>query len=427
MVPDHFYAFILSLFPPGITYAFSYGSAVVQQLDDEPSLVSESNGHAKTAINGDCLHSSETICNGNSISHGKLKVRIGKDEPESKMLDMVFVVDDPVEWHRHNLKRNPGHYSILGLLGPEVIVKIQSKLKAGLYFNVVMNINCPESVLNAVGGDVRGYQYPKSMKYGVIQTDDFIDDVTNWSNLYVSGRLHKPTQILIPPKNVESNGHNSNTSLHLNELLVKNYRSALVTSMLLLPSKFTEDELFEKITSLSYLGDFRMIIGEDKNKVSKIVSPSKDLFRQIYYPIIDGLSSKFPNHIKMNVSSGMFNVIYTIPFLVSLIHVLPSTVVSFIQRNPSKSIQTYYKLKQKLEKEMSDVEMFKMIISHHVHEAIMSIVWRSSLSQGIKGFFTTGFLKAIKYCFRKISKMYLSVRSRSSSQASSASPSAHLE
>lgn len=418
MVSDHFYAFILSLFPPGITCAFSYGSAVVEQLDENHHDTSGDNsannlpGHPNSKTGCDYPHSNGMSCNGNTANGLKRK-----DSEEPKMLDLVFVVDDPVEWHRENLIRNPGHYSILGLLGPDMIFTIQSKFKAGIYFNVVMSIDIPESVLRACGDvGVHGSCCPKSMKYGVIQTNDFIDDVTNWTNLYVSGRLHKPIRILIPKvtETESKTGHKSSIRYKtLNELLLKNYQSALVTSILLLPSEFTEDELFEKITSLSYLGDFRMIIGEDKNKVSKIVSPSKELFRQIYYPVLDKLSKKFPNHI--NVSSGMFNITYTIPFLVSLIHVLPSAVSMFIRKNHLKSIQKFKNLSARVSERSIEADIFKMFVTHDVHEAITSIVWKSSLSQGIKGFFTTGFLKAIKYCFRKISKMYHSVRSRSSS------------
>jgi translocator assembly and maintenance protein 41 len=52
-----------------------------------------------------------------------------------QMIDIVFVVDDPVGWHRENLRRNWRHYSILKYFGPKVIAKIQEEFASGVYYN----------------------------------------------------------------------------------------------------------------------------------------------------------------------------------------------------------------------------------------------------------------------------------------------------
>ena len=44
--------------------------------------------------------------------------QVGGDESSSSaMVDFIFAVDDPAEWHRRNLALNRPHYSALGSAG----------------------------------------------------------------------------------------------------------------------------------------------------------------------------------------------------------------------------------------------------------------------------------------------------------------------
>jgi translocator assembly and maintenance protein 41 len=76
-----------------------------------------------------------------------------------------------------------------------------------------------------------------------------------WRYLYAGGRLHKPVVDVLGPT----------PAIKLN--IEENRRSALQVALLQLPESFTLTDLIYQITKISYEGDFRLTIGEDKNKV----------------------------------------------------------------------------------------------------------------------------------------------------------------
>lgn len=81
------------------------------------------------------------------------------------------------------------------------------------------------------------------IKYGVIGTNHLVNDLLDWETLYVSGRLHKPVEVLQEPN-----------SEALSKAINMNFQNAIHTSLLLLEEHFTEEELFLTISSLSYSG-----------------------------------------------------------------------------------------------------------------------------------------------------------------------------
>ena len=54
------------------------------------------------------------------------------------MMDFMIAVEDPLEWHRENLKFNRKHYSFLNYAGPEHIANIQDNYGAKVYFNTLV-------------------------------------------------------------------------------------------------------------------------------------------------------------------------------------------------------------------------------------------------------------------------------------------------
>ncbi|KFQ12058.1 Mitochondrial translocator assembly and maintenance protein 41, partial [Leptosomus discolor] len=73
----------------------------------------------------------------------------------------------------------------------------------------------------------------------------------------------------------------------LQAALGSNLRSAVTAAFLMLPESFSEEELYVQITGLSYSGDFRMVIGEDRWKVQNIVKSNVPHFQKLYSSILE--------------------------------------------------------------------------------------------------------------------------------------------
>jgi len=110
----------------------------------------------------------------------------GKD----RQIDMILIVDDVAKFHQSrklfkiifnpflaNMKVNKKDYSYLMRFGGSEIVTSCNKKAAGLFFNPFV-----ETDLGV-------------LKYGVISTERAVDDLENWTSLYLSGRLHKPVKV----------------------------------------------------------------------------------------------------------------------------------------------------------------------------------------------------------------------------------------
>ncbi|XP_038998374.1 phosphatidate cytidylyltransferase, mitochondrial-like isoform X2 [Hibiscus syriacus] len=151
---------------------------------------------------------------------------------KSTMTDYMLGVSDPLQWHSE-------------------ITGVADNIGVGVHFNPYVTWN------------------NKMLKYGVVRMNDLIQDILNWESLYLSGRLQKPVNMLVDKLDIEN----------VNSV---NLRAAVSAALLLLPPKFTEEDLYAKICSLSYMGDLRMLFAEDRNKVKKIVRGQFDLFRTMY-------------------------------------------------------------------------------------------------------------------------------------------------
>ncbi|XP_032893133.1 phosphatidate cytidylyltransferase, mitochondrial isoform X1 [Amblyraja radiata] len=290
----------------------------------------------------------------------------GRPGPVNNVLDFIFAVDDPVTWHTMNIMKNPQHYSFLRFFGPKHVSKIQNNYGAGIYYNTL--VPCDERII----------------KYGVISTGTLIEDLLHWKNLYIAGRLHKPVKILIQDENGK-----------LQAALAKNLKSAVMAAFLMLPESFTEEELYVRIAGLSYYGDFRMIIGEDRSKVMNIVSANMENFQRLYNHILQECPQVvYKQHL------GKLELDKSPEGQLNLLMALPRTLQQEITRlvdQPGKN---------------RDVEEILLQVAQDpdcgliIQLCVAGIVKTSSITQSAKGILTAGMKKSITYSMKKMHKMW---------------------
>ncbi|XP_072641199.1 phosphatidate cytidylyltransferase, mitochondrial isoform X5 [Canis lupus baileyi] len=206
----------------------------------------------------------------------------------------------------------------------------------------------------------------KLIKYGVISTNILIDDLLNWNNLYIAGRLQKPVKIIAMNENIA-----------LRSALDKNLRSAVTTAFLMLPESFSEEDLFIEIAGLSYSGDFRMVFGEDKTKVLNIVKPNIAHFRELYGNILQDNPQ-----VVYKIQQGRLEIDKSPEGQFTQLMTLPKTLqrqINHIMDPPGKN---------------RDVEETLLQVAHDpdcgevVRLGLSAIVRPSSMKQSTKGIFT---------------------------------------
>ncbi|CAO1425925.1 unnamed protein product [Diamesa hyperborea] len=292
------------------------------------------------------------------------------------MIDLIYCVDNPFLWHAQNIEKNPSHYSgLMKNLGVQSIAKYQESYGAEVYFNTLVPIE-DENIL---------------IKYGVISSKAMITDLLDWSYLYCAGRLQKPVEI------VRSPGTSIQNALELN------LQSALHAALLLLPKEFTEYELYYTVSNLSYNGDFRMIFGENKNKVENIVKPQLESFRNLYFPAMKVFNQivEFPNEdVIFDNKNMMLRQDKSPHIILQHLNQLPKWPIRRIVKDWNKG-----KYRQDTEDVLRAVAVSPMY-QDIVRKSLSDIVWRSSIFQSIKNIPTSGFQKSTIYMWTKALKTF---------------------
>ena len=214
------------------------------------------------------------------IGYGSgVKNQEGYTDDIKRQIDLILTVNDIYEFHKLNFKKYPNIYSNIGI---KLIKHVNS---IGTDINYVSNI------------DYKNNTY----KIGVINKNDLSKDLITWDNMYMAGRCQKPISTLKIRDKVKNE-------------IIYNRLNALKIALLLNHNKtITEQELYETICSLSYIGDIRMTMHcENPDKIKNIVNGSKIEFREIYNEVNDNLFDIKNNLISTNTDK-ILNSILDIP------------------------------------------------------------------------------------------------------------------
>lgn len=320
----------------------------------------------------------------------------GNKKSKKSQIDMIHMVRDPVEFHKLNLSQFSGHYSGLkNFGGASAILKIQD-LGAGVYFNpyVTMHTNTKKNNI---------------IKYGTVSLEKSLIDLCEWSSLYMAGRLQKPVKYLKDevPAIRFANQYNLKNAMAVGLFLIKT-------------DKFDEVKLYETIAKISYMGDPRMLIGgENPNKVKNIVSKQLGNFQRLYEPLLGFfLENEIILELEPENSRRQFQKCLGVD---KTTHILASLPLQFRRR--------LYKLYEtKFTKELSHDPISRSVLDgidppsnestmpfaraiaedtqlrKNIVRSIKYTVAFPALVQTIKGIFSAGILKSIKYAWEKNTK-----------------------
>ena len=347
------------------------------------------------------------------------------------MIDFIFIVDDPKEWHQQNMSTpNYYHYSVwLRLFGSPFVSFVQS-LGPGVLYNPFIAVK----------------DHQMMIKYGVITTSQLVDDLVYWRSLYIAGRLHKPVLFLndtVRQRVVRSESMDTtlNTTVEtvdavhseisdfyaltrswsgtpevnvsqygecMEEAMMLNLDYAVRVALIMLAATdrvpCTLKELFLTIASLSYCGDNRhQFYAEDNHKFEKIVNGSYDAFIELYAHILKQYIEPVASDkaVDKGVNKGV-----NADSMTALYALRDNVDIEFLaERLPDNLMHEMVQCDAQIMEHLGDKER----VEKCVYGALSSIVGSSSWIQTVKGFFSSGVLNSCWYLMRKLSKYFQSV------------------
>ena len=176
----------------------------------------------------------------------------GYTNSEKPDKDVIIIVDDFKDFLISDHDKNPNHFSE----DFDKRILLRKKEKDKFYSNV---------------GCLKFYQDGIHFKAMVISKKSLEEDLNTWKYFGMAGRLTKPILYKNIPEDLEIE-------------IKQNRRNILITALLLNHKDIiSQSELYNTISKLTYMYDFRTILpGEKKSKSSDIVNGAFNFFEQTY-------------------------------------------------------------------------------------------------------------------------------------------------
>ena len=266
----------------------------------------------------------------------------GYSSKDKPQIDLILIVDDLRKWHEENMKLNKKDYSMMGRHFFKTADIEKLKGKTGITY--VSNIKENGSVY----------------KYGTIEEADFKKYLKTWKSFYLPGRFQKNVYPIIETPEIK-------------KLIDENREQAFLLSTYLQKEKIvTKKDILVTLCGLSYLGDTRMKFAENPRKVLNIVEGSFNEFDKIY---------------KLNKK-------YTEELANGTIEIKHDKIKEDIENLP-KSLVDYLGM---------DTILNDDIIKNKILEYFENLNKVESSTQTIKGIYTNGICRSIKYASKKVLK-----------------------
>lgn len=266
----------------------------------------------------------------------------GYDENSEPQHDIIFIVKDIKKWHLENMQINPKDYSFLGRL--HLTAASKERIKGLNKITYVSQIKEGEH----------------KFKYGVIEEEDFVSNLSTWENLFVVGRFQKPT-------------YKINSTNRIDAVIKYDQSCAFRIACLLVSEETDLANLFRTLCSLSYIGDTRMGVAENPNKVANIVNGSYELLKELYLPDKD------------YITVDGDKVIIDQKRLLREINLLPATLVYYLAEHDTN---------------LSDVWSVK----NNIYEFFREKNKKESFYQTLDVLRTNGIVRSVPYVLSKVNK-----------------------
>lgn len=259
-------------------------------------------------------------------------------------VEVLFCVDDSRKWHSENISMNPSHYSFMRFCGSSLLTQLQMYGGANVY--------CHPRVRLETG---------QIIEYETVSADDFCYDLNHWTELHLSGNLHKPFETIVAANSDE-----------IAISIENNIQNVIRIALLLLPAKFSYEDLFLEIALCTYVGKhWRSSNEKNREDMRNMVKPKMQDYFRFYFPHLKQHFShcvRLPDQNELN--DGEIEQDKSKLMNRKHLHILPSAVLndlvltSGVENVTEKAINSYIR-------NQGDLEDLKRLLAHRVRRTVV--------------------------------------------------------